>query len=218
MAFCKSCLAEKPAAEFSVRSSGKLRTACKRCRTAAESARRAANPDRALELERARAARDRENRRARGRAKYAAERSERRAAAKLRYASDPVYREKALATAARWYSENRDRAIENARRWASENKEAARKGAVARTVKYKAVKLRAIPPWADVAAIISVYEQAADLRQLGVDVHVDHVVPLQGRNVCGLHVHWNLQLLYGPDNCSKGNKLLPEAEALAFAR
>lgn len=50
------------------------------------------------------------------------------------------------------------------------------------------------------------YWLSADLRSVtGQEYHVDHIVPIQGENVCGLHVPWNLQVLPSDINISKSN-------------
>lgn len=74
----------------------------------------------------------------------------------------------------------------------------------------KAYKLRVrqqCPRWADRSAIDAMYELAAKMREeTGLDWHVDHVIPLRGETVCGLHTHTNLQIMLGADNMSKGNR------------
>jgi hypothetical protein len=68
----------------------------------------------------------------------------------------------------------------------------------------KARKLRATPPWADMGAIAAVYEEAHRITvETGVPHEVDHIHPLQGEHLCGLHVHWNLQILTRTENRKK---------------
>ncbi len=66
-----------------------------------------------------------------------------------------------------------------------------------------------MPKWADKERIAQVYKEAARLtKQTKVPHHVDHIVPLRGRGVCGLHVHYNLQVLTKQENLEKGNRLV----------
>lgn len=81
----------------------------------------------------------------------------------------------------------------------------------ANEAKYRARKLQATPLWADYDKIKAVYAEAQSYAALGLDVHVDHIVPLRGRTVCGLHVHNNLRVILAPDNLGKSNALLEEA-------
>jgi 5-methylcytosine-specific restriction endonuclease McrA len=72
--------------------------------------------------------------------------------------------------------------------------------------------VRATPHWltAIQRAQIDEFYELAVAKQMQTDViqHVDHIVPLQGNGIRGLHVPWNLQILTESENCSKHNKLL----------
>lgn len=85
----------------------------------------------------------------------------------------------------------------------------------ARTAKRRAALLRRTPAWLtedDFEAMHAKYVEAARLRAAtGLSFHVDHEIPLQGENVCGLHVPSNLRVLYAPVNLSKGNRFDPAA-------
>jgi len=74
----------------------------------------------------------------------------------------------------------------------------------------RAQKLNATPRWltkCQQQEIINVYRAAQTLEQAdGVKRHVDHIIPLLGLNICGLHVPWNLQILPAKDNWKKGNR------------
>ena len=80
----------------------------------------------------------------------------------------------------------------------------------ASVAKRRATKLQAIPSWANKEHINSIYLLASINRKAGLDVHVDHIVPLQSKWVCGLHCESNLQLLHSSDNIAKGNRHWPD--------
>lgn len=76
--------------------------------------------------------------------------------------------------------------------------------------KVRASKKLRVPAWLtkdQLDDIKSFYALAIKLEKLcGVKYHVDHIVPLHGKQVSGLHVPWNLQLLPACINFSKSNK------------
>lgn len=65
---------------------------------------------------------------------------------------------------------------------------------------------KATPVWADMDKIKLIYLKRDKLIETtNTQYHVDHVVPLQGKNVCGLHCEQNLQILEASINLSKSN-------------
>lgn len=101
-----------------------------------------------------------------------------------------------------WRAANPGKASTYSTKWNKAHPEAM----AAVLAKRRARKLNATPAWADDQKIKAVYAEAAAMRLLGLDVHVDHVIPLQGKLVSGLHVHNNLRVLLASDNRTKGNR------------
>lgn len=70
----------------------------------------------------------------------------------------------------------------------------------------QAAQKNATPAWANIKEMVAFYKQARQLTEkTGVNHHVDHIIPLQGKNVCGLHVPYNLQVLTATENVRKSN-------------
>lgn len=77
----------------------------------------------------------------------------------------------------------------------------------------RAVKAKATPKWLTqdhLAEIEAIYLEASKLNQDGVKYHVDHIVPLLSKKVCGLHVPWNFQIITAEENLRKNNKWWPD--------
>lgn len=111
--------------------------------------------------------------------------------------------ERQKASRERWSKERlsaeRERAKIAAREWRKNNP--LHRNALKR--KYVADRAARIPKWADMSKITEFY--------LGCPPghHVDHIVPLRGKNVSGLHVHYNLQYLPAMENMRKNNRFDP---------
>lgn len=69
---------------------------------------------------------------------------------------------------------------------------------------------QAIPSWMDNDAVDGMYELSMLFKNVGLDTHVDHIIPLRSNLVCGLHCEANLQLLPASNNTSKGNRWWPD--------
>lgn len=66
------------------------------------------------------------------------------------------------------------------------------------------------PPWADRQSILAVYAEAKRLTlETGILHHVDHIIPLQGELVSGLHVAENLRAIPAAENLRKRNRYEP---------
>ena len=80
-----------------------------------------------------------------------------------------------------------------------------------RSVLYYKAFYAAFPDWVDGHPDFKrIYSLAKTMRSRGVDVHVDHIVPICSKIVCGLHVPWNLTVISAKDNMSKSNTWWPD--------
>lgn len=118
------------------------------------------------------------------------------------------------------YVDNREQIIQNVTKYWQQNKSwlapklkhtykmyrDANKGRYAYHCRTRQARLlQATPLWLTIdqkKQMIDLYEEAK-----AKGMNVDHIIPLRGKTVCGLHVPWNLQLLNPSENFQKSNKL-----------
>jgi len=174
---CSICYVEKPLCEFYIRSeTGKPRSNCKGCCNAASRKYHSENREACTNMQR-------EYRSANLERLQAAD----RASSPARYQKDKI---RIQARHKAWRASNKDKMAGYA-------------------AKHRAAKARACPEWLTEDQIWMMQE-VYDLCELrtrvtGVPHHVDHIVPLQGKQVSGLHVPWNLRVLTARENQCKSN-------------
>lgn len=109
-------------------------------------------------------------------------------------------------TGYRWIEKNPERHAANWRRWRREHP--ARANAISRWRQWR-VK-RATPAWLSDEQWDAMDAKYVEARQLteatGIEHQVDHIDPIAGKNSCGLHVPWNLQIMTGLANRRKANR------------
>lgn len=140
-----------------------------------------------------------------------------------KYNSDPEYRAHIKAKVARSAARNRETQRAKYNRWRAANPGKAKEHAkryrdanpgkiLAWVATRKMRKMQATPPWARPSDFEPFYAEARrKSRETGIIHHVDHIIPIRGRKVCGLHVPWNLQVITGAENMSKHNKFAEAA-------
>lgn len=195
---CKTCGDYLPTSEFYVKRNS-FEGSCKKCRIKKQTANKKLNPE-------------------------ASQRAyEKR---KLRLKSDLVYAEAERLYRATYYQEHKAQHNAVVKAWKKRNPEQGRisykkwqqanKACVRfHANKRRCAKLKATPAWTDSEFeqlfIQEIYHLAVLREQAtGIKYHVDHIVPLQSSQVCGLHCMSNLQLLPLSENISKSNRHWPD--------
>ena len=114
----------------------------------------------------------------------------------------PAYTGKISSWGKKWRDANKDRCKQLSKKWRENNRGLVNSHIASR----RARKLQATPPWYDHDLVVQFYNAAQELTELtGIQFHVDHIIPLCGKNVSGLHVQTNLQILPYYENLSKSN-------------
>lgn len=114
-----------------------------------------------------------------------------------------------------WYAANKPKALTVQAAWRDANRGRWNASVMAAAKRYQCAKLNRVPPWFDAARAKEVYDFAQEFREAGFEVDVDHITPLQGKVVSGLHWHGNLRVCLATANRSKRNAICPHHGPLA---
>lgn len=103
-----------------------------------------------------------------------------------------------------WRLSNPDRLREVREKWYSDNPQKNR----FYSSKWRKECRKATPLWANWEKIAAIYDESIAIsKKTGIPHHVDHIVPVQGKNITGLHVHQNLRIIPATENVKKRAKV-----------
>lgn len=106
-----------------------------------------------------------------------------------------------------WREENAESRAEYMAQWLKDNRALSNERAMRRV----ASKRRATPKWANRERMVEFYKDAERLTaETGIPHNVDHIYPLQGKIVCGLHCEANLNVITQFENIQKLNRMPTE--------
>lgn len=222
---CTKCFVEKSIADFyrAKMSRDGLRSCCKVCMLETNRKWAEANPEKAILVREEWAKRNKDRRK-----KAAADRFIKN---KERFSDSArkwreCNRERHLENGRKWAAKNAERKAETNRKYRIANAEKLRASIIAwnmanperaalnnyvRAGRRRAAIKNAIPGWANKFFIKEIYHLAKlRTKATGFKWHVDHIVPLQSRLVCGLHVEHNLQVIPAVENHMKKNCYWPD--------
>jgi len=138
------------------------------------------------------------------------------------------HKEKVKAAIKKWNTEHKDKLNEASKKYYHKNKhdEAFKSKnrnkvkewfinnpskVLEQSARKRATKLLRVPIWADKKEIKRIYEIACRKSNIeGRKYHVDHIIPLRGKLVSGLHIPSNLQVILELENLAKSNKFIQE--------
>lgn len=100
-----------------------------------------------------------------------------------------------------------ERRASRMRAWLAATAAWGRHAKTSKRARRRAAEIQRSPAWANAFFISEAYDLAQRRTvATGTPHHVDHIVPLRGRTVSGLHVENNLQVIPARDNLRKGNR------------
>lgn len=207
---CFKCLCEKPLSEFykhKMMADGHLNK-CKECTKVDVRKHREENLDQIRAYDRSRGMLPH---RVAARAEYATTEAAKEIFRKAHKKYVENNRERRSKTTRDFYQRNKESHKIYAKEYVKKNIERVRVVKAANENKRRASKLLRMPSWLTDHDLLLIRVKHAEARWMtirtGIRHHVDHIIPLQGRTVSGLHVPWNLRVIPARENIKKSNTI-----------